>query len=46
MNIKYVNIKQLPKIKITLKKKNTIKIKTNDLSELVNIKYLLNLKHH
>ena len=42
MNIKYVNIKQLPKI--ILKKRKTIRIKTNDLSELVNIKYLL--KHH
>jgi len=45
MNIKYVNIKQLPKMKITLKK-NYIKIKTNDLSELLNINFLLNLKHH
>ena len=46
MNIKYFNIKQLPKMKITLKKKNYIKIKTNDLSELLNINFLLNLKHH
>lgn len=41
MNIKYLNIKKLPKIKLTLKKK-IIKIRTNDLTELINIKNLFN----
>lgn len=38
MEVKYINIKNLPRIKLTLKKKNIIKIKTKDLSDLIDLK--------
>jgi len=45
MEVKYINIKKLPKVKLILKKKQIIKIKTNDLSDLINLQSLLQLKN-
>tara|TARA_B100000161_G_C33505261_1_gene393719 strand:+ start:358 stop:495 length:138 start_codon:yes stop_codon:yes gene_type:complete len=44
MEVKYINIKKLPKIRLTVKKKQMIKIKTKDLSDLIDLKSLLQLK--
>ena len=44
MEVKYINIKKLPRIRLTVKKKQMIKIKTKDLSDLIDLKSLLQLK--
>tara|TARA_Y100000816_G_C25917777_1_gene478628 strand:+ start:205 stop:342 length:138 start_codon:yes stop_codon:yes gene_type:complete len=44
MEVKYINIKKLPSIRLTVKKKQMIKIKTKDLSDLIDLKSLLQLK--
>lgn len=44
MEIKYINIKKLPKVKLT-EKKQIIKIKTNELVDLIDLKSLIQLKN-